>query len=52
LVPNGTTITGYVAGVQYVIYGSATTNQAVTNHGLFVGSSGLPAWDNFKVLSQ
>jgi hypothetical protein len=46
---NGATITVYVDGVQQVTYGSATAHQSVTNHGLYAGSTALPAWDNFRI---
>lgn len=51
VIASGSTITGYVNGVQYVTYGSATLNQTTTNHGLYAGSTGLPTWDNFKVFA-
>lgn len=52
LVANGATLTGYIDGVQYVTYGSATLNQTNTNHGIYAGTTAQPTWDNFKVLSQ
>lgn len=52
LVAIGTSLTGYVDGVQYVSYGSATLNQTNTNHGIYAGATAQPTWDNFKVLSQ
>lgn len=51
VVANGATITGYVDGVQYVTYGSATSNQSATSHGLYGGSTAAPTWDNFIVLA-
>lgn len=52
LIASGASLTGFVDGVQYVTYGSATLNQTNTNHGIYVGSTGAVAWDDFKVLSQ
>lgn len=45
----GTTITGYVDGVQILTYGSATSGQTNTKHGLYAGTISTVRWDNFKV---
>jgi hypothetical protein len=49
VVCSGTTIIGFVDGVQYVSYATATAHQSVTNHGLYAGSTAAPAWDNFEL---
>lgn len=45
----GTTITGFVDGIQQLTYGSATSGQTNTKHGLYAGGNGSVRWDNFKV---
>jgi hypothetical protein len=48
---NGTTITATVNGGSQISYGSASSNQTVTNFGCYAGTSNKATFDNFVVNS-